>query len=86
MYCIMADLAYHLTAVPILGSSPSDLLSHNTDCSPIILDWDLVRVPLSAPVEADVRHSSQVCQSNATGFIRDVHLTQMTLTNKHEIE
>lgn len=65
MYCIMADLAYHLTAVPIFGSSPPDLFSHNIDCSPIILDRDLVRVPFSAHVEADVRRASQVCQPNA---------------------
>lgn len=82
MYCITADLVYHLTAVPILGSSPPDLFSHNTDCSPITLDWDLVRVPLSAHVEADVRHASEMRQPNAPEVMGEVRLTQLTQISK----
>lgn len=60
MHCIMADLVYHLTAVPVLGSSPPSLFSHNTACSPILFDWDLVRSPILSPhLEADVTMPSR---------------------------
>lgn len=69
--------AYHLAATLILGSSPPELSSPNTDFSPRTL-----LESHSAHVEADVRCASQVCQPNAPGVTGEAWLTQMTLTEK----
>jgi len=54
--------------VPILGSSPPDLFSHNTDCSPNVLDRDLAGVPLSTHVEADVRQVPRCASETHLGL------------------
>lgn len=70
-HCIMADLVYHLTAVPVLGSSPQI-------ASPILFNWGFVRSPiLSTHAAAVVRHSFQVYQPNVSRVSGEILLTHL---------
>lgn len=67
----MADLVYHLTAVPVLGSSPQI-------ASLILLNWGFVRSPiLSTHAAAVVSHSFQVCQPNLSRVRGEILLTHL---------